>query len=82
MKVEWDENKHISTLRDHGVDFQDAALIFPGPVIEADDARLNYGEQRRRALGHFNGDYFMVAYTWSREFRARRIPANYHCMEG
>jgi uncharacterized protein len=69
MKVEWDENKRISNLRDHGVDFQDAALIFLGPVIEADDARQIYGERRHRALGHFNGDYFMVAYTWRGDSR-------------
>jgi uncharacterized protein len=63
MKVEWDENKRISNLRDHGVDFQDAALIFLEPVIESNDARVNYGEPRHRALGHFNGGHFMVAYT-------------------
>jgi uncharacterized protein len=69
MKVEWDENKRIGNLDDHGIDFHDGARIFLGPVIEADDARQIYVERRHRALGHFNGDYFMVAYTWRGDSR-------------
>ena len=64
MSVEWDENKRLENLEDHGVDFQDAALIFEGPVIEAEDTRTEYGEQRFRALGQVDSDFFMVAYTW------------------
>ena len=64
MVFEWDEDKRQANLQDHGVDFEDAALIFENPVIEADDTRVDYGEPRRRALGHVGGDYFMVAYTW------------------
>lgn len=64
MTVEWDESKRLSNLEDHGVDFQDAALIFLGPVIEAEDTRTEYREQRFRALGQIDGDFFMVAYTW------------------
>jgi uncharacterized protein len=71
MEVEWDENKRLGNLEDHGVDFRDAALIFLNPVIEAEDTRTEYGEQRHRALGHIDGDYFMVAYTW--RGKARRI---------
>ena len=77
MKVEWDENKRISNIRDHGVDFQDAALMFLGPVIEADDARQNYGERRHRALRHFQRRLFH-----GRLYVARRLPANYQRMEG
>jgi len=69
MSVEWDENKRLGNLEDHGVDFQDAALIFLGPVIEAEDTRTEYGEQRFRALGQIDDDYFMVAYTWRGENR-------------
>ena len=64
MNVEWDENKRLSNLEDHGVDFRDAALIFLHPAIEAEDTRSEYGERRFRALGHIEGDYFMVACTW------------------
>ncbi len=69
MDVEWDESKRQSNLEDHGVDFQDAALIFLGPVIEAEDTRSEYGEQRYRALGQIDTEFFMVAYTWRGENR-------------
>ena len=64
MSFEWDEAKRATNLRDHGVDFEDAALIFAGPVIEADETRVDYGEPRLRAVGHVEGEFFMVAYTW------------------
>jgi uncharacterized DUF497 family protein len=51
-------------LEDHGVDFQDAALIFEIAVLEAEDIRTDYGERRYRALGKVDGEFFMVAYTW------------------
>lgn len=64
MAFEWDEAKRATNLRDHGVDFEDAALIFASPVIEADDTRVDYREPRLRALGQVEGEFFMVAYTW------------------
>ena len=64
MNVEWDEAKRLKNIEDHGVDFQDAALIFLNPVLEAEDTRLEYGEQRFRALGNVDDEFFMVAYTW------------------
>jgi uncharacterized DUF497 family protein len=71
MAFEWDEAKRATNLQDHGVDFEDAALIFAGPVIEADDTRVDYGEPRVRAVGQVDGTFFMVAYTW--RGRNRRI---------
>ena len=62
--VEWDVSKRRSNLAEHGVDFADAALIFLNPVLEAEDRRTAYREQRLRALGHVGDDYFMVAFTW------------------
>ena len=51
MRFEWDENKRISNLESHGVDFKDAALIFTNVVLEAEDKRGDYGERRFRAVG-------------------------------
>jgi uncharacterized protein len=68
---EWDESKRLANIRDHGVDFREAAQIFRNPVIEARDAREDYGEERLRALGHVQGRYYLVAYTW--RGRRRRI---------
>ncbi len=67
--IEWDEDKRRRNLDEHGVDFADAGLIFDNPVIEAIDDRADYGETRYRALGHVEGDYFVVVYTWRGRFR-------------
>ena len=69
MSFEWDEPKRLSNLADHGVDSKDAALIFEGVFLEAEDKRSDYGEPRFRALGRVGDDYFMVAYTWRGEDR-------------
>ncbi len=69
MRFEWDENKRISNLESHGVDFKDAALIFTNVVLEAEDKRGDYGERRFRAVGHIDNDYFVVAYTWRGDIR-------------
>jgi uncharacterized protein len=63
---EWDEEKRLSNIKERGVDFRDAALIFEGPVITQEDMRESYGEQRFRALGMVDNDYYIVAYTWRR----------------
>src|SRR6266571_8028827 len=55
------------TLRNTGVDFADAALIFAHPVLEAEDDRQDYGEVRLRALGHVGEEYYLVVYTWRGE---------------
>lgn len=61
---EWDEDKRQSCLDQRGVDFADAAQIFRGRVIEAEDTREDYGEPRFRALGRVDDDCFVVVYTW------------------
>jgi uncharacterized protein len=71
MVFGWDEPKRLANLETHGVDFKDAALIFEGAVLEAEDRRSDYGEPRFRALGRVGDDYFMLAFPW--RGRARRI---------
>jgi hypothetical protein len=66
--LEWDEKKRLRNLKEHGVDFADAALIFERPVVERIDSR-SYGEVRYRALGRIESDYFIVVYTWRGEKR-------------
>jgi uncharacterized protein len=64
FEVVWDESKRLSNIEERGVDFRDAALIFEGPVITKVDTREDYGEQRFRALGRVDDEYYVVAYTW------------------
>ncbi len=64
MEFEWDEEKRQRNYAERGVDFALACRIFDGPVIESEDTRGDYGEQRWRALGEVDGEYFVIAYTW------------------
>jgi uncharacterized DUF497 family protein len=66
---EWDEEKRRLNIAEHGVDFRVAALVFEGPVQEAEDRRTDYGERRYRALGRVDDEYFVVAFTWRGERR-------------
>ena len=59
-----DEAKRLSNIEERGVDFKDAALIFEGPIITKEDTREDYGEQRFRALGRVDDEYYIMAYTW------------------
>jgi hypothetical protein len=71
---EWDEDKRKRNIAERGVDFRRAAQIFRNPVLETEDTREDYGEQRFRALGHVDEEYYLVAYTW-RGNRRRIISA-------
>lgn len=64
MHYEWDENKRVSNLEKHGIDFRDAARVFDSDVICFEDNRQNYGEKRYIALGIIEGRLVVTAYTW------------------
>jgi len=64
MEFEWDEAKHARTLRERGIGFDDAALVFDGRVLIWEDTRRDYGEDRFRAVGETAGDILHVAFTW------------------
>ncbi len=63
MRFEWDPAKRIANVRLHGVDFELAARIFEGPVLERHDDRLDYGENRWIAIGMVNAIELTVYYT-------------------
>lgn len=65
----WREEKRLKNIEERGVDFRRAIMIFKNPVVEAIDARKDYGEERWRALGHVDDEYYMVAYTWIGDVR-------------
>lgn len=74
---EWDENKNASNRQKHKLDFEFAAQIFDGMVLEKIDNRRNYGEVRYIALGEtqfvalgeIHGIVLYVAFTWRAEKR-------------
>jgi uncharacterized protein len=61
---EWDSAKNLKNRLIHGVDFNLAAQIFDGEIIEEDDLRRDYGERRIIATGRIQDDYFTVVFTW------------------
>jgi uncharacterized DUF497 family protein len=46
LSFEWDEEKNAANIKNHGIDFLDAALIFENPRMEAIDDRADYRELR------------------------------------
>lgn len=51
MRFEWDEAKNATSIRKHGIDFNDAADIFSHPMLTAIDIRFVYEEARWVAIG-------------------------------
>ena len=64
MRFEWDEEKRISNLRKHEIDFADLIELFENhnnyTVI---DERFDYGEIRYITIGIVNGEVIAVAHT-------------------
>ena len=63
MQFDWDEAKHLRNVRERGIGFDHAALIFNGPTMARVDDRRDYGETRIRALGAVDNDVLRVVYT-------------------
>ena len=75
MDIEWDEEKADTNLRKHGVDFEEAALVFLDPNrIESEDTRDDYGEGRFQVIGAAAERIIFVVYT-ERSERIRLISA-------
>ncbi len=62
---EWDETKSRRNLRERGFDFEFAARIFEGDLLEYEDRRRDYGERRIVAIGEVDGEILFVVYTWA-----------------
>jgi hypothetical protein len=63
MIFEWNESKRLSNLRKHGIDFRDAAGVFAGPTLTAEDHRFPYAERRFLTLGLLRGTVVMIVHT-------------------
>jgi uncharacterized DUF497 family protein len=74
MEFEWDEAKSDWTRRERGFGFDTAVEIFAGPVVEWEDRRQDWGEDRVVAVGIVNGRFLTVIYT-NRAERRRIISA-------
>jgi uncharacterized DUF497 family protein len=63
VHLTWDPRKSARNLLERGFDFAFAAGIFRGPTVERTDARRDYGEVRRVAIGRFDAITLTVVYT-------------------
>ena len=64
IEFEWDEQKRLSNLQKHGIDFVRACQIFDSYTVEFEDNRYDYGEDRYIAIGETNGKILTVTYTY------------------
>ena len=58
----------------HGLDFTDIPLIFDNPILELEDNRMNYGENRFSGIGILKDIEIAVVYT-RRQNKIRIISA-------
>ena len=63
QNFEWDENKRLSNIRKHGVDFLDMPGLFKNRVIEQIDMQEDYGEERMLGLGMTGGEVYRIVFT-------------------
>ena len=62
MNWEWDENKDKANLRDHGIEFETAILVFEDPLmISVPDPHAS--EERWRTMGMVDTAFIMVVHT-------------------
>ncbi|MCA9963298.1 MAG: BrnT family toxin [Anaerolineales bacterium] len=71
---EWDEQKRLTNVHRHGIDFEDAIMIFAGDIVTVEDDRFDYGEVRFMTLGVLKGRVITVVHT-ERQDRTRIISA-------
>ena len=48
---EWDAEKNAENRRKHGIAFEEATVIWDGPVLTWHDDRFDYGEARETSIG-------------------------------
>jgi uncharacterized protein len=63
MRFEWDAAKSRSNFAKHGLDFEDAELVFAGPCVTFVDDRFDYGEERFVTLGLLAGRLVTIAHV-------------------
>jgi len=63
MGFQWDPEKDAANQAKHHVSFRQAAQIFRGFRLTAEDTRRDYGERRFLTLGEYDNEVLWVVYT-------------------
>jgi hypothetical protein len=66
IQITWGEAKRRLNLKNHGLDFLDAAAVFEGATFTYEDDRHPYGEYRFITLGLLFGIPVSIAHTETR----------------
>lgn len=76
MDFEWDEDKALTNIEKHGIDFVDALQIWIRPVIDPAGERIVGQEYRPTALGTIGEEELIIAVVYTvREGIVRLISA-------
>ncbi len=67
MELAWDAVKRRANYAKHGLDFRDAAKVFQGITLTAEDDRQDYGEKRFISTGLLEDMVVVVVHTARRE---------------
>lgn len=62
MDFEWDERKRLTNIEKHGIDFNDADILFGAPYLEG-PANTVDGEQRWLVIGMIDDVYVTLVFT-------------------
>lgn len=71
MKFEWDEQKNLSNIEKHGLDFQDVQSAFMQPILTKKDERFEYGEDRLISVGKIAN--FCIVIIWTKRNNTIRL---------
>jgi uncharacterized protein len=63
VRISYDPAKRQDTLKDRGLDFEDAVFVFEGVTVEIEDTRKDYGERRIVCYGLLQSRLVVVGYT-------------------
>ena len=63
MEFTWDEDKRLSNLAKHALDFEDAHWVFTVEAFVAEDIRRDYGEHRFTLYGPLFNRIVVVVFT-------------------
>lgn len=64
MSFEWDENKQLTNLSKHSLNFKDAHLVFAGQTVTFADDRQSYNEPRYITLGTLQDRIVVIIHTY------------------
>ena len=59
----WDEEKRLSNIGKHGLDFFEINIVFEGETVTIFDDRFDYGENRFITFGLSNGRVVAIGHT-------------------